>query len=85
MTKIRMTKLTGGKALRTNTVDGECESLPEEGSSFIMFAKPLEGGSLRLVQTSPVVTVEQERDSRYVITTESGSKYQIDLLLSIQN
>jgi len=80
--KVKLTRMAGGTALRTAIVEGTCDSLPEEGKRFVLLAKPLEMGSCRVVETSPVVKVElpECEGEEYVLTTRSGSKYHVEIL-----
>lgn len=80
--KAKLTKMAGGKALRTAIVDGTCERLPEEGKPFVLIGAPLEEGLMRVVQTSPVVKVERPEceGEEYVLTTHTGSKYHVEIL-----
>lgn len=58
--RVKLEKILGGKRVRTNTVEGFCYRLPEEGSSFIMLAESLSSDAdFRNVTTSTVKNVEQ--------------------------
>jgi len=71
--RIELTKITGGANVRTDSVVGEAKSLPVVGCSFVMLAEPVEDWAThRLVSTSPVVKIDGD-----IITTETGSQYQV--------
>jgi len=75
--KIKMTKISGGNALRTESVIGSTDDEPVIGVPFVMFAKPIdEKFDVRAISTSPVVAIDGN-----IITTESGSKYKIENLV----
>jgi len=79
--KVLFTKIKNNHSrLRTDTVEGTTESLPELDKMFIMFGQSLtEGMNTRMVNTSPVKKIEVV-DGVYIITTESGSEYSIKVL-----
>lgn len=91
--KCKLTKVKGGKALRTDTVEGSCVAFPEEGACFEMIAQPLDPlASFRAVNTSPIVKlVLKKRDlvatepmstvdiAVWEATTMSGSVYEIEV------
>lgn len=73
--KARLTRISNGQALRTNTVEGDVNSEPKVGTSFEIFSKPLTiGASFRYVTTSEVKSLEPDGDS-IKFTTISGSVY----------
>lgn len=77
--RLRLTRLSGGKALRTDSVEGEGE-LPEVGKPFQLTGPGLEFGT-RWVTTSPVVVwVHVEGSNEYDIQTRSGSVYLVEVL-----
>lgn len=83
---VRMTKVKGGKALRTSSVEGHTSALPEVGKQFVMWGTEAfdpdirkMAGSGRRVNTSPIVNIETV-ESQYRCTTESGSVYLIESL-----
>ena len=76
---VSLTRLEGGSALRTYSVNGRCLNLPEEGQQFSMMTAPLEGGTFRLVSTS-IVKVLEQRENEYFLTTESGSRYHVQVV-----
>ena len=70
---VRMTKLRGGKAIRTSTVVGEPKKEPTIGESFFLLCPPLSPlADARIVNTSAVVAINGD-----VIVTETGSQYRI--------
>lgn len=64
--------------MRTNNCIGETEWLPQVGKSFFMTAPPLESGNLRVIETSPVITLEAT-EYGYLFSTEN-SIYKLELL-----
>ncbi len=74
--RVRLTRVSGGTALRTDTVEGIAESPPTPGQPFTVIAPGLEFGT-RVVSTSPVLDVEC---AAYCFQTESGSVYRVDIL-----
>ncbi len=77
--KVIMRKLLGGERIRTDSVEGVCEHLPEIGVPFIMIGKSLDFvGGLRLISTSPVVEISYELDGTITTTTEN-STYQLTI------
>ena len=80
--RVKITKLTGGSAMRTASMIGYTSDFPEVGRSFtVMNNKPIEGGerNARELTTSRVVKVEEDGAS-CVLTTATGSRYAVDLL-----
>lgn len=70
--------LPGG--LRTTSVEGECEGIPDIGKTFRLIAAPLMiGGTLRYIETSRIAEMDI-LDHIVTITTESGSIYTIEVL-----
>ena len=67
LTKIKSTN----ENLRTPSVDGEFDSLPEVGQMFQMTGESLAlaGRGFRLVQTSLVVSADKMRDELYEFKT----------------
>ena len=81
--KVKLIRLDGGKSLRSTIVDGECEYLPVEGKSFVMWGEPLtDVGNIRIVQTSTVIEVDKldSDDEEYIFITETGSKYHVEVM-----
>lgn len=74
--KCTLERVTNGAALRTPSITGECEYLPEPGQYFTMTAPPLESGDLRVVTTSEVQEVEKTARGVMVFKTEN-STYQL--------
>lgn len=82
--KIKLNRITGGKALRTTEIIGTVNKLPEKGEQLVLIGDPLEKGFWsRLVTTSPVVYYEDIEAGR-LITTRSGSKYFIEVLKELK-
>jgi hypothetical protein len=79
MHKIKFTKVKNDhNRLRDNIIEGQCNNLPELDKPFIFTGPGKEFGT-RLVQTSPVKTIEII-DNLYRVTTESKSVYKIEVL-----
>lgn len=76
--KLRLTRVKGGTALRTDSVEGEGE-LPERGKRFELTGPGLEFGT-RWVTTSPVESVEMRADGSFDVTTHSGSVYHVEVV-----
>lgn len=75
-TRVRLSKYKGGKALRTDSVEGAILSSPYLGRKLVIEGEGLEFGT-RIVSTSPIVQMEYK--GRFLeITTESGSVYRIE-------
>ena len=73
--KLKMTRVVGGKALRTDSVEGEGD-WPVVGKPFHLVGEGLEFGS-RLVVTSPVRVIGTREGAR-IIYTQSGSVYTVE-------
>ena len=59
--KCRLTNLSENKHLRTSTVDGECQFLPEVSTRFTMTAESLtKENDFRVVSTTPVQRIGDE-------------------------
>lgn len=78
-----MRRLTGGEALRTDSVAGLGFG-PDDvtvGFPFILVAAPFDASrgpnAVREVTTSPVRAIERLADDVIVILTQSGSRYEI--------
>lgn len=65
--------------LRTDEILGKTQELPQVGKQFVLFGEGLEFGT-RCVNTSPVKSVERHQPDLFVITTESGSIYNVQVL-----
>lgn len=78
-----LTKVMGGAALRTPSVRGVCERKPQIGASFIMGADPLEGGFMRIVETSHIIRIDsipsEQGWTAVLAVTETGSLYEIKI------
>jgi hypothetical protein len=70
--RVRLTRVIGGSALRTDTVDGEATYPPREGHIFELIGVGLEFGS-RLVTTSLVTKVHGDGS----FETRTGSRYHV--------
>jgi hypothetical protein len=69
-----LSKVSGGKSVRTDEVSGRTFKLPEVDSSFTMFADSLtEGGFCRMVMTSKIERIEQKKNDVVRITTENST------------
>jgi hypothetical protein len=53
-------KLTSlkGNGTRTKEIEGCCVEKPKIGQRFKMYAQPLEGGHIRIIDTSPVKEID---------------------------
>lgn len=77
-----MERVEGGAALRTPTVEGFTDVLPEVGRTFMLIGRPLNAmAQARLVETSVVTEVEKS-EGRWgepisTFKTQSGSKYRV--------
>lgn len=76
--RVKLSRMSGGEALRTSEVEGQCPDLPEVGKRFNMIGQGLEIG-FRVITTSPVVEVK-EGDDHFILTTETGSIYKLEFL-----
>lgn len=63
--------------LRTPEVFGRIEQLPIVGNSFFLLAAGLDFGT-RIVQTTPVQSVEKLTDTLYTFKTEN-SEYKLEI------
>jgi len=75
----RVTTQAKSHAMRTQTIDGVFNSLPEPGQPFRLISESLtSGANVRVFVTSPVVTVE--RSSADLIRFETlNSVYELQL------
>lgn len=73
--KVTLWKLKSNhQNLRTNMVVGETNLLPTKGFPFVLLAEPLtEEGDTRVVTTTLVTEVTQERDDYLEFTTENST------------
>jgi hypothetical protein len=61
--QVKLTRITSSHDnLRTTDVVGEASAPPTVGHRFVMTAAPLEAGDIRIVDTSPVQSVEADGD-----------------------
>lgn len=68
----RLTRVGGGRALRTDSVEGNLKVL-ELGHSMVFTAEPLDPtAAYRQITTSPVVSIKGSW-----VATESGSVYEV--------
>lgn len=74
----RLTKISGGAKVRTDTVEGFTDRYPEIGEQFMLMGNGLIEG-VRLLNTSPIVSWTPSKGGRQIIT-ESGSIYLVELL-----
>jgi len=78
---IKFSKVQGGAAVRTDEVIGSTNHLPVLNSPFSLLGKSLtEGGSFRLVSTSPVVEIQEVNENTSLLVTASGSVYKVEIL-----
>ena len=61
--------------LRTNDVVGFCDHEPIEGQPFSMSAAPLEGGDIRLVETSVIQDREASDNGHRIEFRTENSNY----------
>lgn len=74
---VRLTKIHSlHNNLRTDTIEGVTNNLPETGSSFIMFAEGLDFGT-RVITTSLVQNVEQIGNEYLFRTLNSAYKLEV--------
>ena len=77
--KVRLTGVRCGHAsLRDKSVVGWCDTVPSIGESFFMTAPPRDAGDMRLIKTSPVVSVESKDGS--VSFETRNSHYLLEML-----
>lgn len=75
MHNVTMSKVTGGTAIRTDEVVGNCHELPVVGSSFAMFSEPLtKGMGVRWITTSTIQKVTPLEDCVMIDTLNSTYK-----------
>ena len=75
MHNVTMSKVTGGTAIRTDEVVGNCHELPVVGSSFAMFSEPLtKGMGVRWITTSTLQKVTPLEDCVMIDTLNSTYK-----------
>ena len=74
---VTLKRLINGSNLRTNTVTGELKSLPIlVGHPIVIYAPPLESGSIRVVTTSSVTLLfplETDLYNGWVAVTENST------------
>ena len=91
--KVKLIRVNGGEALRSDSVIGDAIELPKVGSRFIVVAEPItSGANMRYIRTSEIKKVDQSVEwsesekafigsNLYVFETESGSVYQVEVEL----
>lgn len=78
--RVRLTRISGGEALRSDTVEGVTSSLPQCGRMFVMQASPLNPAAfVRQVNTSQVTKIEYT-DAARLLHTQTGSIYELEVL-----
>ncbi len=79
--KVRLTKLLSTHSnLRTDVIEGRCDSLPKEGRDFFMTAPPLDPKAVvREIHTTKVKKVKWDIMKSAIFVTKN-STYQIDVL-----
>lgn len=81
MYKVKLTKVQGGNAVRTNEVIGTTNKLPVINTPFSLLGKSLTSeADFRIVQTSPIVQIDVVNEKTYTLTTHTGSVYQVEVL-----
>jgi len=80
MIKVILTKIRSNhECLRTDVIEGKAPALSEIGDTFVLFSKSLDPrGSIRMVQTTKVKSIEQI-DNVYQFNTEN-SVYKLEVL-----
>lgn len=87
----RLTKITGGEAMRTKVIEGVALTPPTVGVGFYMRAPPLDPKVAeaakaqnvpcgRIFNTSEVVAIVELEGDKYELETASGSKYLLEML-----
>lgn len=71
-----------GQSLRTDEVRGSFSRYPEVDTPFVLLAKPLHEGSIRMIQTSPVQMVAETEKNKYTFTT-MNSVYELEVVKGI--
>lgn len=66
--------------LRTDDVVGKTTHIPEQGEPFVIFAPPLEFGTFRTVQTTPVQSCEYDQAQRKFDFKTENSHYMLYVL-----
>lgn len=82
MYNVKFTKVHNNhNRVRTDEIVGITKNLPKEGEIFVLIGEGLEFGT-RVVNTSPVkMLLENENNpGEYLLHTESGSIYQVNIL-----
>ena len=76
-TKALFYKITGGKNLRTDVMEGEYLAPPVVGEGFRIFGEGLKGG-MRMIYTSDIERIEPT-EGGFIIHTVTGSSYGIQI------
>lgn len=77
--RVSMKRVEGGSALRTPTIDGECDYLPRAGFPFVMTSAPLTLGAVLRVVTTSIVQSSVRTDDVFLFKTEN-STYRLTVL-----
>ncbi len=79
--RFKITKIQGGKAMRTNSMVGEGDP-PLIGRSFVLWGKPLDPVyDGRRFETSPVMEVSYLPDGQgLLLHTMTGSRYLLEAM-----
>lgn len=79
--KVRLSKVIGGVNIRTNTVEGECDSAPTVGKSFVMIGESLTSPEIgfRMVSTSEIQEILPRTDGIVLIKT-LNSVYELEYI-----
>lgn len=78
--KVRLTKIESNhNNLRTNSVEGECQDLPQLDRGLVILADPLEQGNFRIVNTSIIKEIREIGSNDYVLKT-LNSLYRLEVL-----
>jgi hypothetical protein len=77
--KVKLTKLIGGDRVRTPTVEGDADCLPEVGRPFVMIAESFViPGGIRLVATSDVQAIVTDDTGACILET-LNSTYKLEV------
>ena len=64
--------------MRTDTVEGRITRMPELENTFQMMAAPLEGGTFRFIETSPIRKITENTEKKEIIFDTMFSKYKLE-------
>lgn len=80
MHHIKFSKLTGGSAIRTDTVEGICLTFPTKKTYFELYSKSLSpAANIRIITTNIVEEIDK-KNNIFQIKTASGSIYIIEVI-----